>query len=133
MKARIMMIAGALMALACAAQAATETYDNWIGVWQAKAENQPGITLTLPADAGDLGGTVVFEVWNREENRLIAHEPHTLMHPHVDGNVLSFQVNGCCNKSEILNMTVELSDNGNAKFRCANCGSVAVTALQKQQ
>jgi hypothetical protein len=133
MKARIVMFVCGLMALACGSQAITESHGNWIGVWQSKVENQPGITLTLAADAGDLGGTVVFEVWNREENRLIAHEPHTLMHAHVDGNMLSFQVNGCCNKSEILNMTVELTKDGKAQFRCSNCGSEAVTALEKQQ
>jgi hypothetical protein len=131
MKARIMVVACALIALACGSQAATGSHKNWIGVWQAKVVNQPGMTLTLADDTGELGGTIVFEVFNREENRLIAREPHTLVHPHIDGNVLSFQVNGCCGRSQILNITLELTKDGKAESRCSNCGSDAVTELEK--
>lgn len=133
MKAGMMSLACVLVALVCWPQPATGSHENWIGVWQAKAENQPGITLTLADDAGDLGGTVVFEVWNREENRLIAHEPHTLMRVRLDGNVLSFEVTACYNRSGILKMTVELTKNGVAQFRCSNCGSEAVTELEKTE
>lgn len=133
MKAGLMALACALIALACVTKAATASHENWIGVWQAKVENQPGMTLTLADDAGELGGTIVFEVFNREENRLVAHEPHTLMHAHFDGNVLSFQVNGCCDRSGILNMTVEQTKDGKAQFRCSNCGSETVTELVKAE
>jgi hypothetical protein len=128
-----MFLACALFALACVTQAAAESHENWIGVWQAKLENLPGMTLTLADDAGELGGTIVFEVFNREVNRLIAHEPHTLMHAHLDGNVLSFQVNGCCDRSGILNMTVELTKDSKAQFRCSNCNSETVTELVKAE
>lgn len=131
MNARMLMLACAAIALACVTQAAAESHDNWIGVWQAKVVNQPGMTLTLADDTGELGGTIVFEVFNRDENRLIAREPHTLVHPRIDGNVLSFQVKGCCGRSQVLNMTVELTKDGKAETRCSNCGSDAVTELEK--
>ena len=133
MRAAMMTLACALVALVCWSQSPTESHAMWIGVWQAKAESGPGITLTLADDGGDVGGTIVFEVFNREENRLVAREPHTLMHAHVDGNLLSFQVNGCCNKSGILSMAMELTKDGKAQFRCSNCGSGDVTELRKMQ
>jgi hypothetical protein len=131
MKARMMVLACATIALVCVTQATAESHDKWIGVWHAKVVNQPGMTLTLADDTGELGGTIVFEVFNRDENRLIAREPHTLVHPHIDGNVLSFQVKGCCGHSQILKMTVELTKDGKAETRCSNCGSDAVTELEK--
>jgi len=133
MRAAMMMLACALVALVCWSQAASESHAKWIGVWQAKVENRPGMTLTLADDSGDLAGTIVFEVFNREEDRLIAHEPHTPMHLHIDGSVLSFEVKGCCNNSGILNMTLERTKDGKALFRCSNCGSDAVTKLKKEQ
>jgi hypothetical protein len=133
MKSRTTLFACTLIALACVMQAAPADHKSWIGVWQGKVENQPGMTLTLADDTGELGGTIVFEAFDRVESRLIAREPHTLMNPHVDGNVLSFQVNGCCGKSGILNMTAELIKDDKARVRCANCGSEAVTQLEKQQ
>ena len=133
MKLRMIVVACALMALACVTQAATDDHDHWVGVWQAKPENLPGLTLTLADDTGDLGGTVVFDIFNHHENRLIAHEPHTLMHPHLEGNILSFQVKRCCGTSEPLNMTLELTKDGKAQLRCSDCGSNEATELERTQ
>ena len=131
MRARMIPLVCALVMLTCLAHAVAESHGNWIGVWQAKVENQPGMTLTLADDTGELGGTIVFEVWNRDESRPIAREPHPLMRVQIDGSVLSFQVDGCCNRSGVLNMTVELGKDGKAQFRCSNCGSTEVTELEK--
>jgi hypothetical protein len=127
----MIVLACALIALACGVQAATAGQESWVGVWQAKVENKPGMTLTLASDTGELGGTIVFEAFDRMESRLVARDPHTLMHAHLDGKVLSFQVNGCCGKSGIFNMTAEFTTEGKLRIRCANCGSDAVTELEK--
>jgi hypothetical protein len=129
----MMALACALVALVCWSQTPTGSHANWIGVWHAKTENQPGLTLTLADDGGELAGTIVFEVFNREENRLIAHEPHTLIHLHAEANVNSFQVNGCCNRNGTLNITIEQTKDGKTQFRCSNCGSPDVTDLEKVQ
>jgi hypothetical protein len=137
MRAAMMLLACALVALVCwsqtPSQAATASHAAWIGVWQAKVEDRPGITLTLADDGRELAGTIVFEVLNREENRHIAHEPHTQLNANVEENVLSFQVNGCCNNGGILNMTIKQTKDGKAQFRCSNCGSEEVTELEKIQ
>jgi hypothetical protein len=61
-------------------------------------------------------------------------EPHTLIHPHVDGDTLAFQVKRGNGSNEILDMAVELTPAGNAEFRCSNCSATGTRAeLEKTQ
>jgi hypothetical protein len=49
-------------------------------------------------------------------------EPHTLIHPQVDGDAIAFQVKRGNGSAEILNMRVELRNDGNMHFAFSNCG-----------
>jgi hypothetical protein len=102
---------------------------SWVGVWQSELDRQPGVTLTLAQDTGDMGGTVVLNVVSRESGTppVIMSEPHVLMHPHVDGNTLSFQVKRVGDAKE-LQIEVKFLDSGKAQMRCLNCGPASPTA-----
>jgi len=126
------------LALACATLPLTANANptpNWTGVWESKLDGITAVTLTLADDAGTLDGTIVFHVVLKENESTPAHsgstEPHTLIHPHADGNKLSFQVRRGNGSNQILNMAVELNPSGKADFQCSNCGSGPKTELEK--
>jgi hypothetical protein len=117
------------LALACATLALPFTAianptSNWTGVWESKLDGVTAVTLTLAEDAGTLDGTIVFHAVSREggQPHSISIEPHTLMNPHLEGNILSFQVRRGNGSAEVLNMTVELNNPNKAQFHCTNCG-----------
>ena len=117
------------MSTACA-QTAAESIDKpfihpkWSGVWQGTLDGIPSVTLTLADDTGEANGTIVFHAIKKENGHAYSFstEPHTLIHPRVDGNTISFQVRRGNGSAEILNMAVELDKDGNVKFNCSNCG-----------
>ena len=130
-------IAGALaisFALAASsvaiAQAASQSIDKpfihpaWTGVWQGNLDGVPAVILTLANDAGEANGTIVFHAIKKENGHAFSFstEPHTLIHPRIEGNTLSFQVIRGNGSAEVLNMSVDLEDNGNIQFTCSNCG-----------
>jgi hypothetical protein len=96
----------------------------WTGVWQGNLDGVPAVILTLANDAGEANGTIVFHAIKNENGHAYSFstEPHTLIHPRVEGNTLSFQVVRGNGSTEVLNMSVELSNDGNIQFTCTNCG-----------
>ena len=127
----VLAIAAALLASSVAiAQTAAESIDKpfihpaWTGVWQGDLDGVPAVTLTLANDAGEANGTIVFHAIKNENGHAYSFstEPHTLIHPRIEGNILSFQVIRGNGSAELLNMSVELSKDGNVEFTCSNCG-----------
>ena len=121
------------------AQTAAQSIDKpfvhpkWTGVWQGALDGVPAVTLTLADDAGEANGTIVFHAIKNDHGHAYAFstEPHTLIHPRVegaDGNTISFQVKRGNGSTEILNMSVELGEDGNVHFACSNCGAEGTKA-----
>src|SRR2546430_2677939 len=63
-----------------------------LGVWQGTLDGLPGVTLTLANDSGEIGGTVVFNAINGDSHKILFVEPHTLLHPKLEGDTLTFQI-----------------------------------------
>jgi hypothetical protein len=109
--------------------AQSATIRDWVGIWQAHVVGQPTGTLTLAADTGKLGGTIVLDMISSEGGapHVIAREPHLLMDPHLNGNTLSFQVKMKMRDEETVQrrFTVTLTSSDTADIHCANCGSNA--------
>ena len=99
-------------------------HPKWTGVWQGNLDGVPAVILTLANDAGEANGTIVFHAIKDENGHAYSFstEPHTLIHPRVEGNTLSFQVIRGNGSAEVLNMSVELNKDGNIQFTCPNCG-----------
>jgi hypothetical protein len=120
-----------LLASAAYAQSASQSIDKpfvhpkWSGVWQAKLDDVPAVNLTLANDAGEVNGTIVFHAIKKDNGHSFSFssEPHTLIHPLIKDNTLSFQVIRGNGSQEVLNMAVELREDGNMAFTCSNCGS----------
>jgi hypothetical protein len=76
------MIFGILVAMTVSCLLASETrnYEQWVGVWQGELDGQPGVTVTLGRDSGDLQGTIVFNVVSRDggQAHVIGHDAHVL-------------------------------------------------------
>jgi hypothetical protein len=133
-------IAATLAAASSAvAQTAAQSIDKpfvhpkWTGVWQGALDGVPAVTLTLADDAGEANGTIVFHAIKNDHGHAYAFstEPHTLIHPRIegaDGNTISFQVKRGNGSTEILNMSVELGEDGNVHFACSNCGAEGTKA-----
>ena len=133
-------IAATLAAASSAiAQTAAQSIDKpfvhpkWTGVWQGNLSGVPAVTLTLADDAGEANGTIVFHAIKNDHGHAYAFstEPHALIHPLIegaDGNTISFQVKRGNGSSEILNMSVELGEDGNIHFACSNCGAEGTKA-----
>ena len=127
---------GALMcgALMCSsiAPAASPANSPWTGVWQAKLEGMPAVELTLADDAGEVNGTVVFHIVLKEKGATTPHlgstEPHTMIHPHLDGDTLSFQVVRGNGSHQVLDMSVKKLADGNMDFHCSNCSATGTQA-----
>jgi hypothetical protein len=103
-------------------------------VWQAELDNQPGVTLTLGRDAGELAGTIVFNVVSRDngEAHVIGHDAHVLTHVRLDDNTLSFRVIRLGDGRE-LHLTMRLSDDEKAQLQCTDCGGPSPVDLQRMR
>ncbi|HEX4758750.1 MAG TPA: hypothetical protein VH308_12235 [Terracidiphilus sp.] len=105
----------------------TASTEKWAGVWQGELDGHPSVVLTLANDTGQLGGTVVLNIIQKENGdaREVAKEPHVLMNPSVDGEILAFQ----CRKLDggFLDFTVKLTGADEANIHCSNCGAEAPT------
>jgi hypothetical protein len=116
------------IALAYAALAETASGARWDGVWQGKLDGQPSVTLTLARDTGQLSGTLVLNIIQKEDGgqpRVAAVEPHVLVDPHLEGDTLSFGVRKIDASGDLLNFTVALTPEGKARIHCTNCGKDA--------
>jgi hypothetical protein len=116
---------GAVIAVASVAAAQTAQNAKWLGVWQGELDGQPSVVLTLADDTGELGGTVVLNIIQKENGqaRIVALEPHLLMSPHVQGEALAFQFRKP--DGNLLDFSVRLTAAGRAKIHCSNCGQDA--------
>jgi hypothetical protein len=125
----IIAVACVAIAAACAALAEPPDRTQWIGVWQGRLDGQPSVTLTLADDTGELDGTLVLNIIEKQDGqaRIADIEPHVLVQPHLDGNVLSFGVRKIDGSSDLLNFTVGLTPEGKARIHCTNCGADAPT------
>jgi hypothetical protein len=136
MNRKILTIAFLSSALACAASAQSSASSQWVGVWRTQFDGLPTDTLTLAADTGVLGGTVVLDMVSDEGGtpHIIMSEPHVLMNPRVDGSTLSFRVKMQKPDGPVVtrDFTMTLTSPGNANFHCVNCGPGApVVSLLK--
>jgi hypothetical protein len=107
---------------------------DWVGVWHGELDGQPSVALTLANDTGDLGGTLVLNIISRDGGsaHVIASEPHTLIHPHVDGEELAFSVKRP--DGELMKFAVALNPEGMTTIHCLNCGANApVVVITKAQ
>jgi hypothetical protein len=122
--------------------AETDSTHVWTGVWQGKA--LPGVTITLADDSGALAGTIVFNVADRENGKIIAIEPRTLVNPHVSGDGLAFQVKrilkphlkgdasaNAFDPADIADMTLKPDGHGKVMLICAQCGATSPTEMVK--
>jgi len=117
-------------ALGCAALAESTPGSAWVGVWESKLDGQPGATLTLAQDTGELTGTLVLNIIKKEKGgvpHIVASEPHVLVNPQLDGDRLNFSVKKIAGSSDLLNFTVALTPEGKARIHCTNCGKDAPT------
>jgi hypothetical protein len=118
-------VLGAMAALfTCAAGAQAVNDAPWVGVWQGWLDGQPGVTLTLAEDTGELGGTVVFNMVSREGGRphVIGSETHELMHARLEGKTLSLEVKQP-KLARTLEVEVKLVADGKITLHCLNCGA----------
>jgi hypothetical protein len=115
--------------IACAASAQSNNHASWLGVWQGELDGQPGVTLTLAEEAGELGGTVVFNMVSRESGtpQVVGSTVHMVMHPRVEGNTMSFDVKRPSDGKQ-LQMAVVMVGSEKMKIQCVNCGDDRATA-----
>lgn len=125
-------IASSLLA---ATALAAQPVDNsgWIGVWTAQLDGQPGTTLTLGDDTGELGGTLVMNMVSREggQAHVIETDTHVLIAPHLDGGTLSFSVKRMHKGDQPAQFSVTLTGDGKAKIHCLSCADAPVVELTR--
>jgi len=92
-------------------------------------EGFPGVVLTLGDDLGDLSGTVVFTAIRN--GSVAGHVTHVIMHPHANGNRLSFQVKRPDDAEDIVDMILNLSGDGKGQLVCQKWCSAAPIAMNK--
>ena len=133
MKPGILFLVLGTMGLMCAVVAENRDYAKWVGVWEGQLDGQPGVTVTLGRDAGDLRGTIVFNVVARddgEQPHVIGHDAHVLTHVNLESSKLAFQVIRLGDERE-LHLTMRLTDEGKAVLECADCGGPGTTELAR--
>lgn len=88
---------------------------SFAGTWEGKMQNLPGLDLKIDETGGDISGTAVFYLLGRSKVNEPWHESRqkytaSLLVPHVDGKVLTFEVqrHNCADCTELT---------PNAKFR----------------
>lgn len=116
-----------LVAASIGAPASTP-YTQWLGIWHAELDGQPGATLTLADDSGSLGGTLELDLVVRkheETAHVAAREAHLLLNLSVNGDTLSFQVRRIDPSRALMNFTVVRSHDGTATIHCTTCGNDA--------
>ncbi|HEY1579774.1 MAG TPA: hypothetical protein VGF82_22120 [Terracidiphilus sp.] len=115
------------LSTAMLAASQSSSSSEWVGIWQGELDGQPSVTLTVAQDNATLEGTLVLNIITRDGGKphIVAHEPHTLMHPQVDGVTLSFQLRRIDGTSDPMRFHVEMTSHEKAKIHCLNCGDNA--------
>lgn len=107
-------------------------YARWVGVWQGELDGQPAVTVTLGQDAGDLEGTIVFDMLWREggQPHIIGHDAHAMIHMRVDGDGLVFDV---IRRSDARNLhwTMRLTGEDKSLLECSDCDGPPSVELQR--
>jgi hypothetical protein len=126
MKLKMLVLAATMIAVCTSAVAQSSTNADWVGIWHADADGQPTGALSLATDTGELGGTLVLDMLSREggQAHVIESEPHVLMNPRVDGNMLTFEVKmGKPDRaSMVARFNVTLTSGSKANIHCVSCG-----------
>lgn len=132
MKSRNFLLMLGAMTMTCAISAQANNYESWVGVWEGQLEGKPGVTVTLGRDAGDLEGTIVFNVVARDggEAHVIGHDAHVLTHVNLNDGTLAFHVIRLGDSRE-LHLTMRQTSDGKAVLECADCGGPGATELLK--
>ena len=136
MKSGVFVFGCALLMTASAFAAGSSSQSAWVGVWRGEVNGQPTVTLTLADDSGELGGTVVFDMMEREAggSAHVVIEPHVLLRPRLEGKTLTFRAMRLDHSLRPMDFSVVMDTHGNAQIHCLNCGPDAPTAeLAKEQ
>lgn len=126
------------LVIACASSHAvwgqSVNQSSWLGVWNGKLDGQPGMTLTLANDTGQLGGTVVFNMIIKQDStaHVVESDAHVLMHPRLEGDTLSFQVRRASD-AKLLQIAAKFVDSERLELRCVNCGDGPTAELVKSR
>jgi hypothetical protein len=121
-------------ASSCAVWAQSVSHSSWLGVWNGQLDGQPGTTLTLADDTGQLGGTVVFNLVIKQDSiaHVVESDAHVLMHPRLEGDTLSFQVLRASD-AKLLQIEAKFVDREKLELRCLNCGDGPTAELVKSR
>jgi hypothetical protein len=126
------------LAIACASSCVvwgqSVNQSSWLGVWNGKLDGQPGVTLTLADDTGQLGGTVVFNLVIKQDSiaHVVESDAHVLMHPRLEGDTLSFEVLRASD-AKLLQIATKFVDSEKLELRCVNCGDGPTAELLKSR
>lgn len=116
----------ALTAACTLALAQSANHDNWIGIWQADTDGLSTGTLTLAADTGQIGGTIVLDMVSRDggQPHIMESEPHVLINPRLANDRLSFQVKMKRPSGSIVTASFEVRRiaSDKATIHCESCG-----------
>ena len=133
LKRNLLLLILGMIAITCMLAAQSKGFEQWVGVWEGQLEGQPGVTITLGRDAGELQGTIVFNVVARENGEaahVIGHDAHVLTHVNLEGSTLTFHVIRLGDERE-LHFTMRLTNNDKAVLECADCGGPGTTELAR--
>ena len=133
MKRTILSFFFGAIALAFSLPAQTGNSAQWVGVWKGQFDGQPGVTVTLGRDSGDIQGTIVFNVVARndgEQPHVIGHDAHVITHVNLDGSTLAFRVIRLGDERE-LHLTMRMTDSNKAVLECSDCGGPGKTELNR--
>ena len=123
----IILACSAILPTSLTAQTGANT--RWVGVWQGQLEGFPGVVLTLGDDLGELSGTMVFTAIR--DGAIAGHVTHNILHPHLDGNRLSFQVKSPRDADDIVDMSLDLTNDRKGQLMCPKYGAASPIAMEK--
>ena len=93
---RLLITLGLIAVMCSGAMAQSATNASWVGVWKGELNGLPSLIVVLADDGGPLGGTVVFYQVNGgflgDTPQILTKEPHVMLKPEMNGNVLTFRV-----------------------------------------
>ena len=120
---RIAIVLSLLLVPALPAQVAAKP--DALGIWRASLDGVPSAILTLADDSGEIGGTLVLYGIDQDTKRAAVMEAHTLIHPKLAGDLLTFEVRRP--DAALMSFTVRFSA-AKALLHCTTCGDDSPTA-----
>lgn len=121
------------MALVCGIAAEPANNKQWVGVWHAELDGQPGVTLTLADDRGGLGGTIVFYLVKKDHDaaKVQGGDVRVVLDPKVEGEVLHFHVIRSSDQRD-QEVRVELTGENKGRLKCTTCGGSPEVEITKE-